>query len=173
MKNGYQINGKTTHIYVENREGELFRIIVDTKNLSLLKSLVTSIHVRKGKLNGDEYNMYPRAFLKDGRYVYLHEVITGKDTDFHNNIHYLNGDPFDLREENLRVVPKTIKGLEKKSKNKTGYKGVYPLPNGKFFACFTIHGQRYHVGTFDTALEAHLEREKALERKRQELGLVL
>lgn len=172
MKNGYQINGKTTHIYVENREGELFRIIVDTKNLSLLKSLVTSIHVRKQTLKGSEY-IYPKAVLKDGRCVYLHEVITGEDTDFHSNIHYLNGDPFDLREENLKVVPKTIKGLEKRSKNKTGYKGVYPLPNGKFFACFTIHGQRYHVGTFDTALEAHLEREKALERKKQELGLVV
>src|SRR5690606_33947581 len=141
MKNGYQINGKTTHIYVENREGELFRIIVDTKKLSLLKSLVTSIHGRKKTLRGSE-DMYPKAVLKDARCVSLHEVITGEDTNFHSNMHYMNGEPFDLREEDLTVVSKTVKGLEKIRKHNTGYKGVYPLPNGKFFACFNIQGQR-------------------------------
>src|SRR5690606_41502725 len=62
MKNGYQIIGKTTHIYVENREGEMFRFIVDTKNLSLLISLPTIILDMKQMLI-ESHSQYSQSVL--------------------------------------------------------------------------------------------------------------
>ena len=44
--------------------------------------------------------------------------------------------------------PVTIK------RGKSGYKGVFPLPNGKFQAQIGVNGKSKYLGTFSSAKEA-------------------
>ena len=45
--------------------------------------------------------------------------------------------------------------MEKKSKNKTGFKGVFVNKQGKFVAQICLNYKRMHLGTFDTAENAY------------------
>src|SRR5262249_60406190 len=42
----------------------------------------------------------------------------------------------------------------RRTRNPTGYKGVYRSRSGKFCAAITWYGSRIHIGTYDTAEEA-------------------
>ena len=44
--------------------------------------------------------------------------------------------------------------LHLSGKSATGYKGVYPLPSGRFEARLWIAGSAAHIGTYDTVVEA-------------------
>jgi hypothetical protein len=44
---------------------------------------------------------------------------------------------------------------ENKPSNKTGYRGVYPVKNGRFAAGLRLNGKATNLGTFLTAEEAY------------------
>jgi len=67
-------------------------------------------------------------------------------------IEYINGDKFDCRIKNLRLIDGTER--RQKSKRKDGLpKGVYPR-NGKFQSYRRIKGRLQFLGIFDTEGEA-------------------
>ena len=74
-----------------------------------------------------------------------------------DQIDHANGDPKDNRWCNLREATKFQNHMNtiKPSANKSGYKGVKRLENGRFSSCITLYRKRVYLGTFDTIKEAH------------------
>lgn len=91
---------------------------------------------------------------KSGERVDLAEV---KRLKAANKIDHANGDPKDNRWSNLREATKFQNHMNtiKPSANKSGYKGVKRLENGRFSSCITLYRKRIYLGTFDTIKEAH------------------
>lgn len=92
---------------------------------------------------GHAYNAHRLAWM-------LHH---GEIPDF---IDHINQDKADNRLANLRLAsPSQNKANTKvRADSTTGLKGVKPK-SGKFLATITKDGKRTHLGTFNTALEAH------------------
>jgi len=72
-------------------------------------------------------------------------------------IDHINRDPLDNRIENLRICNiSQNQGNSKLNFNSTsGFKGVHMLKSGRFQAGINKQGKKFHLGTFDTAEEAH------------------
>lgn len=70
------------------------------------------------------------------------------------------------RIKNLRLATVAQNSANAKpTKNKSGYRGVFWHPNGKWFAAITQHGKQRHLGMFSDPKEAH----EAYERAAREL----
>ena len=81
------------------------------------------------------------------------------------SVDHINRDPLDNRIENLRLCDtRQNAGNSKLSvRNKLGFKGVRNSKAGKFEAKIVKQGKYFHLGTFDTAEEAHAAYLKAAE----------
>ena len=58
-----------------------------------------------------------------------------------------------------------LQSRKSRSDNTSGFRGVYPMKNGKWRAGIGLQGKRYHLGTFasfDEAVDARLQAEKLL-----------
>lgn len=84
------------------------------------------------------------------RLIWMHHH--GKLPD--RQIDHIDRDKLNNRIENLRDVPQSINLLNRDKPNKTGFAGVTKARN-KFRAGLGIFGKTVHLGTFDTAEEAH------------------
>lgn len=90
----------------------------------------------------------------NGKMIYLHRfIINPPDKSL---IDHINGNPLDNRKSNLRLATHAQNLYNRKTKNKTGYKGVQPCNSKKnpFMAYIKIQGKRVHLGQFKTAEEA-------------------
>jgi hypothetical protein len=92
---------------------------------------------------------------KDRRYstIYMHRLITGVSDEF--EVDHINGDHFDNRRENLRIVSRA-ENMQNRTvaRNASGYRGV-DLHVGRYAARATIGGRKVYLGRYDTADEAH------------------
>jgi len=73
-------------------------------------------------------------------------------------IDHINGVAWDNRIVNLRAVTPVESALNRgrRSDNSSGYKGAYFVRStGKYVSFIKRSGVRYHIGTFNTAKEAH------------------
>lgn len=77
-------------------------------------------------------------------------------------VDHKNGDPLDCRLENLRAATPSQNAMNRKSISfKTGYRGVYPLPSGRFAARLDVQGRKRFLGVFKDADEAARTRDRA------------
>lgn len=113
----------------------------------------------------------------DGRYatifvetkkVYIHRIVAGIKTSGKKMVvDHINGDKLDNRKNNLRIVGQSINIRNRKPMpNKTGFPGVHFSPwssnknGGKYLrkkpfkAEVKKDGKKYHIGRFETAIEA-------------------
>lgn len=96
----------------------------------------------------------------DGKRYYAHRLAwlysTGQFPS--KNIDHINGEKFDNRIKNLRDVntQTNLQNLKKAmvTNKSTGILGVRKL-RGKFLAQITIEGKETHLGTFNSAEDAH------------------
>lgn len=94
---------------------------------------------------------YPRTYI-NGKAVRMHVLLTGFDMTDH-----INQDSLDNRMDNLREADKSLNMLNRgRQKNSTtGYKGVHQRKDTKRFQSYLkLNGIRYHLGYYQTALEA-------------------
>ena len=80
--------------------------------------------------------------------IVLHRLIMNPPDN--TDIDHINHDKCDNRKENLRFATRSQNLVNRKYKNKTGYRGVVSLPSGRFMAQI---GNDY-LGSYDTAEEA-------------------
>jgi hypothetical protein len=98
---------------------------------------------------------YVTANLKNGDLITLHSLIMGEVRGLW--IDHISRNKLDNRRRNLRyVTPQQNSyncGISKN--NSTGYKGVYfDKARGKYQAEITCSRQKYHLGRFNSAVEA-------------------
>jgi hypothetical protein len=97
-------------------------------------------------VNKKKYKAHVLAWL------YVHGVYPEIHLD------HKNCDKKDNRISNLRLATKSENGYNRKkySNNKSGYKGVWISPNGKFVSEIRHNGKKIKIGTFECPELAHL-----------------
>lgn len=89
-------------------------------------------------------------YHKDNKQCFLlHRFIMNPPSG--TDIDHINHDKGDNRRRNLRLASRSQNLVNKRYKNKTGYRGVVKLPSGRFVA--QIGGE--YIGSYDTAQQAH------------------
>lgn len=89
-----------------------------------------------------------------GRTVYMHrEILGAKEKQL---VDHWDGDGLNNTRSNLRIATRAENmANSRKKKNSSGpYKGVTPLPNGKWRAMIKVEGTQYHLGCFVSAEDA-------------------
>jgi hypothetical protein len=78
---------------------------------------------------------------------------------------HINGDPLDNRRANLRAVSPSGSSQNVSGHGRSGYRGVYPAPYGRWQVKVKVAGVSHYLGAFATREEAAL----AADAKRREL----
>lgn len=87
--------------------------------------------------------------------VYLHVFVMGIQTG--KEVDHKNGNKLDCQRHNLRFLThsENMHNCGMRHHNTSGYIGVdYREERGKFRARLAVNGYRFHLGYFDTAIEA-------------------
>lgn len=98
--------------------------------------------------------------MKNKTIVLLHREILGLEFGDPNQGDHKNGNKFDNRKSNLRIVTNAQNrqnrdGLDKN--NTSGYRGVYwEKKKRKWKAQYTLNNLHYHVGYFDNPRDANM-----------------
>ena len=120
---------------------------------------------RAGSQRPDGY----RYIKINGKNFYEHRLVwffaTGSWPK--NDIDHINGNKSDNRIDNLRECTKSENqwNVGPQKNNSTGFKGVVPVGD-RYKANIFIHGERIHLGVFDTIEDAAKAR-KAADKKLQ------
>lgn len=105
-------------------------------------------------LGGTHRQGYLRFFLF-GKGYYRHRAIFCMAHGFMPRfVDHINGDTGDDRLENLREVSYRDNYLNQKMTKATGHIGVYPTPQGGWYASIRVHNKLKRLGTFGTEEEA-------------------
>lgn len=111
--------------------------------------------------NGSD-NLYAVRTTKDKKSIYMHRQIL-KVCNKNTHVDHINGNSLDNRKCNLRTCSNEQNRRNSKlnKRNKVGYKGVRTRDNiNKFAAYINYKGRFYHLGYYDTAIEAAKARDK-------------
>jgi len=151
----YEVKGDTVEFEVFKRpkKGEIgLRFYIVKINLSKLNRVIEN--VEQMYIVSNSYTNYCKVRLKDGRKTFLHRFITNCPDDL--VVDHGNHNGLDNTDLNLKVCTNytNLKNKRKYSKNRTGYKNVFPLSNGRYRASKTIDGNVYYIGTFDSVEDA-------------------
>jgi len=92
--------------------------------------------------------------------VYMHRVIANAPLGMF--VDHKNGNPLDNRRQNIRICKKSENNTNvgKRTDNTSGYIGVSKNGSG-FMAIIHVSGEIKYLGTFRTAVEAAIVRDKA------------
>ena len=148
LKNDFRVTGDLLTIKTK-RKGRNEYIHLDVRDL---------IYVRffRWYINGNGYAIatFPKEMGDWNKKLLMHRLIT--QCPEHLHVDHINHNKLDNRRKNLRVCNRKQNqgNSRKQSNNKTGFKGVFRSPNGKFIAQAKIDLKSIHIGTFETAEEA-------------------
>ena len=129
--NEYKIEGDTTIIYVEKRNGDIHEILIDTEDLDRLIELDWCWHTHWQKWTKSYYAQYTQYIGKiDNKLTYKYislsrTLMNVEDSDIF--VDHENHNTLDDRKENLRVTNVTPNSKNRKSKNsnnKSGFRNV-------------------------------------------------
>lgn len=171
MKNKYVVKGEVTTIFVKSKHLGEVEVLIDTEDLELLENLNNTWCVHSNRKMSKFYiNGYHRLENGRPRLIHLHRYILnapkGKVVD------HLNGNTFDNRKANLRVVTQNenSKNQTKMNKNnKSGVTGVcWDRKKEKWRAKVGYNGKHIFLGLYEKLEDA----KSAVEKKKSELGFI-
>jgi hypothetical protein len=152
MRNLFRLKGETAILLVDRRSGEQVEVIIDRSDLQRLVDLGKTWGVTKNGYR-DEY-FVQTTFGKDK--LKLHRFLMKANDD--ELVIHINGNTYDNRKSNLRVIAKSESSRFRKSVNKnssTGIRGVSLDPRtGRFKAYITVNRKQIHIGVYDKLTDA-------------------
>lgn len=130
--NQYKIDGDTTIIYIERKNGDIFETYIDTKNL---QKVINLGYCWAATYNKRILGYYAKASVYQGEGIsnksyYLHRIILGLDETDGREImtHHKDGNTLNNREENLDPTTNAI-NLQLRNRcntnSKTGVRNVH------------------------------------------------
>ncbi len=146
--NNYKIKGKITEIFLYNRQGDEYKSLIDTKNLSKLKDLNQCWHL---EWNNNTQSYYVQATVYQGivngkpkqKTLRMHNFLLG--TEPYQKADHINHDTLDNRECNIRETTVAQNATHRKginSNNKSGYRNVSWI-NGFWRIQLQINGNNH------------------------------
>ena len=155
MKNKYKHFRKTNtcRLYIDSPKHGKFVAVVDLEDAEKVKQY----HWHVAKTSSKRCRRFYIASSTGG---YLHRLITDAPKD--KEVDHISGDTLDNRKSNLRLCGQfeNQQNRERSRPNKSGYKGVWRLPQVKESAskpwCARLYhkGKSHYLGTFGTAAKA-------------------
>lgn len=153
MKNEYRIDGETTYIKINKRNGEYIEALIDTEDLVLVKSKINTWVSTKNN-SGSYY-----VLQQNPKPIYLHRLITNAPPN--KFVDHINHNTLDNRKENLRLVSNS-----ENKQNLKNYKCYsFKKDRGLYVVGITLNKKWVYGGSFETEEEA----EKRVEELRAEL----
>jgi len=136
--------------------------IVDICNIDYVLSLSKNWYWRKGK----DY-----AFATvNGKPISLHNAIFTVQKGF--EVDHKNRSGLDCRISNLRASTRGQNIANSNRKRASGFRGVYPIPNGKFRARMIVGGASKNLGIFDNATDAALAWDEEAHKVHKEFAML-
>lgn len=133
-----------------------------------MKFLYTTCGTQFQVSDEDEIFLAGFSWRFDGRYIvgsggkfanqYIHRVIAERASlDFPDDIDHIDGNPLNNQRDNLRPATRAENAANRKSINKSGYKGVtWNKKMQKWQAKIKVNEKCIHLGYYDYAEQAHL-----------------
>lgn len=160
MKNGFDVRGDITVIYLRRRDGSMVETIVDTSQIQRLKEFGASWYPGPGPL------IYVRAKPPNGNRnstkILLHRfLVSAPDGKF---VDHINHNTLDNRMSNLRIVDRAANGFNRRGAHPTnqssGLRNItWHKKSRKWQVTVTHRGQRRY------ALAANLDDAIAIAKK--------
>ena len=144
MRNSVSDNGDgTSFIYVLRKNGDEFKVLVDTDKVPFLNDVSNTVLV-------DNFRgvYYAKTWLKTGSRDYLHRVLMSPPKGL--VVDHINRDPLDNRLENLRNVTRAVnvRNAGTQGKGSSGYRWVnFEKHVGKYRARVTYNYTKYNASS--------------------------
>jgi hypothetical protein len=176
MKNpknyNYFIDGDISYLYLKNKKGKEFTVIIDTKYLEKVLNYKYRFNPRYHVQTKEYYikaTIYRNVFEKDKqRTIALSRFLLEDKICETDLIDHINGNKLDNRESNFRLTDTSNNGKNRKdrnSNNKTGFRNVCKVGN-RLYVQLQIRGINTLLKTF--SLDQLEEAGKYAEEMRKE-----
>lgn len=159
MKNGYEIRGEITAIFLKRRDGSLVETIIDTNDLNVMESFPFTWY-SYWSTGTKSYYAVGNIKTEKGkqRTIRLHRWIMNPESGY--MVDHINHNTLDNRKENLRIVTNAENQQNREGKrrdnNSSKYRGVsWNKRECKWKAHMKLNGKYVHLGTFDNEEEAY------------------
>ena len=145
MRNDYIMCGEISYLCIENKPNkETVLISVDACDVEVLSRYRWYFHRKHG------VPVYVATRSNGNKHLLLHRMLMGTPKGMETD--HINGDTFDNRKCNLRVVTTSQNGLScrKLSRNTSGFRGVHlHKSTGKWESQIVIKGKQEFLGLFN------------------------
>lgn len=155
LQNRFKIDGDTTIIFLDRKDGSVVDCFIDTEDLHLISSI-------KGKWWGSYHpdidSFYVRTEIRENgkkvKDIRIHRLIM--DAPINMEVDHIDRNPLNNKRSNLRIADRTMNTRNRKifKTNKSGTSGVHQMENGKWRARIGIGKERKHLGVFDIKEDA-------------------
>lgn len=156
--NEYKIKGKTTILYLEKKNEEIYETIIDTEDLDRLIKFNSTWHTFYSITAKTNYVAATKRIEESNRYntVYLHRLLI--DAPPNSYVDHINHNTLDNRKKNLRITTNDKNTRHRKSKNsnnKSGYRNVcWSEYDNKWIVQLQLNGKNTVLGYFKDVDEA-------------------
>lgn len=157
MKNGLEVRGDVTAIFLRRNSGEVLETIIDTADLSLVQEFKGSWYAHWARNNKSFYAMGNLRVSENKRTsVQLHRWILHPSKGF--MVDHINCNTLDNTRRNLRIVTNQHNCHNKNPSAIKGVRGVYWSEDHKRWrAVGSINYKHHHLGLFYDIKEAEKE----------------
>jgi hypothetical protein len=146
---------------LDNRRDNL-RVATQRQNAKNQSTKITNKYGVKGVSYDAKNKMYSCHITNDYKHIFIGYFFSVVEAAMKYNeaseiFHGEYGAKNILSEEQIKELKKydlPHREFPQRKNNSTGFRGVNPAPNGKFFGKIKANGRQIHLGTFKTAKEA-------------------
>ena len=144
-------------VILDIRNEEKHRVMIDIEDVELVSNYKWS--------TGKGSNLDRAWTKKDGKHVFIYNLIMDNDVSSENRVDHINRNPLDNRRSNLRICSALENNRNTNQSAKPTVGVSWSEPMGKWRARINLNGKEYRLGYFDNkedAIKARQEAEKKM-----------